>query len=104
LRELGTRVDAAQFVGRRLHGGHALTVGAGDLDHVRQIVFPLFVVVPHYLKPVAHLIRLRAQHASIAQPLSTFGFSGVNVLDHALNEPVMSDHPPIARRIGGPHG
>ena len=109
-REFGAGVDARQFLRRRLHGGDARALGAGQRDHVGEIVFAPGVIVPHRPQPARHVGGVRAQHPGVAQIDRALGLRRVRPFDdprHHLTLDIpwsaaSGQHPSIAARVGGP--
>ena len=105
-RELDTVVDAGdlfQAFGMRRRDTDAVV--GGEADHVRQIIFPLHVIVTDAPEPVFEPRPLRNDEAGIDLGDAELGLARVLLLDDAQHlTPLVAYHASVAGRIGQGHG
>ena len=103
--ELGAAVYARRLVGIALDHHRLATFCCGDVDDVREVIFPRRIVVANLVQPAEEVAPTHRHHARIAEPDLTLFLGCVLIFDHLCDAvAIAEDDPAIFQRIGGTGG
>ena len=105
LRQFSAAIDATKLSLRRFNRHHTLALSPRLLDHIRQIIFALGVVVTDGAEPAKQILRWGTNHAGIAKPDRAFFCCCIRPFHNARNFVfLIQHHAAITRGISRSHG
>ena len=102
VRELGAAVHTSRFIGVGFDDHCVAPLRGGDVDEVRQVIFPRRIVVANLPEPAEEVVGSNGHHAGIAETDCALLLRRILVLDHLRNAiPIAKDDAAVVQRVTG---